>query len=120
MAGIPLSAAGDAIVYPSVPWSRRLFSLKTQSFPKGAVPRHLMAYLFKKGGDPATCARETIDKSGAARVRMICAAVMSNYGWNTGLIRGNLNLIGIGNPELSSRYLDKCVETIYPAPLIAG
>ena len=68
MAGISLSAAGNAIVYPSVPWSKRLFSLKTESFPKGAVPRHLLQYLFKKGGDPATCASETRDKSGAARV----------------------------------------------------
>ena len=68
MAGILLTNAGNAIVYPSVPWSHRLFSLKTQSFPKGAVPPHLTGYLFKKGGDPATCARETADKSGAARV----------------------------------------------------
>jgi len=68
MAGIPLTAAGNAIIYPSVPWSRRLFSLKTQSFPKGAVPRHLLGYLFKAGGDPATCARETVGKSGATRV----------------------------------------------------
>jgi len=69
MAGIALTEAGNAIVYPAVPWSRRLFSLKTQSFPKGAVPRHMVAYLFKKGGDPATCARETADLSGATRVR---------------------------------------------------
>ena len=68
MAGIALAAAGNAIVYPSVPWSRRLFSLKTRSFPKGSVPRHLMAFLFKKGGVPAKCAAETADKSGAARV----------------------------------------------------
>jgi len=68
MAGIPLTMAGNAIVYPAVPWSHRLFSLKTRSFPAGAVPRHLLPFLFKKGGDPATCARETADKSGAARV----------------------------------------------------
>ena len=68
MAGILLSAAGSAIVYPAVPWAKRLFSLKSQSFPKGSVPRHLLQYLFKKGGDPATCARETADKSGTARV----------------------------------------------------
>jgi len=68
VAGILLSAAGNAIVYPAVPWSKRLFSLKSQSFPKGSVPRHLLQYLFKKGGDPATCARETADKTGAARV----------------------------------------------------
>ena len=68
MAGIPLTAAGNAIVYPSVPWSKRLFSLKTRSFPAGAVPRHLIGYLFKKGGVPASCAKETADKRGAARV----------------------------------------------------
>ena len=75
MAGIPLSAAGGAIVYNSVPWSKRLFSLKTRSFPKGSVPRHLAPFLFKKGGVPATCARETADKSGAARVHAMNACV---------------------------------------------
>ena len=75
MAGIPLAAAGNAIVYPAVPWSRRLFSLKTQSFPKGAVPRHLLGFLFKKGGVPATCAKETADKSGAARVQAMNSCV---------------------------------------------
>lgn len=68
MAGILLTNAGNAILYNSVPWSHRLVSLKTQSFPKGAVPRHLLQYLFKAGGVPASCARETADKSGAARV----------------------------------------------------
>ena len=75
MAGIPLTAAGNAIVYPAVPWSRRLFSLKTRSFPAGAVPRHLLPFLFKKGGDPATCAKETADKSGAARVVSMNACI---------------------------------------------
>jgi len=75
MAGILLTQAGSAIVYPSVPWSRRLFSLKTQSFPKGAVPRHLMAHLFKAGGDPATCARETVGKAGATRVLAMNACI---------------------------------------------
>ena len=75
MPGIPLSQAGDAIVYHSVPWSRRLFSLKTQSFPKGAVPPHLSGFLFTRGGDPATCARETTDKSGAARVRAMNSCI---------------------------------------------
>lgn len=75
MAGILLTQAGSAIVYPSVPWSHRLFSLKTQSFPKGAIPPHLDGYLFKKGGDPATCARETADKSGAARVISMNACI---------------------------------------------
>jgi len=75
MAGISLSAAGNAIVYPSVPWSKRLFSLKTRSFPKGSVPRHLMQFLFKKGGVPAGCARETADKAGAARVHAMNSCV---------------------------------------------
>jgi len=75
MAGITLSAAGEAIVYPAVPWSKRLFSLKTRSFPKGSVPRHLTPYLFKKGGVPATCARETADKAGAARVHAMNSCV---------------------------------------------
>ena len=75
MAGIPLSAAGNAIAYPAVPWSKRLFSLKTRSFPKGSVPRHLVQYLFSKGGVPASCARETADKSGAARVHAMNSCV---------------------------------------------
>lgn len=69
MAGIPLTMAGSAIVYPAVPWSHRLFSLKTASFPKGSVPAHLIGYLFKKGGDPATCAKQTVNLRGAARVQ---------------------------------------------------
>jgi len=75
VAGILLTNAGNAILYNSVPWSHRIVSLKTQSFPKGAVPAHLMGYLFEKGGDPATCARETADKSGAARVISMNACI---------------------------------------------
>ena len=75
MAGIPLTAAGNAILYNSVPWSKRIVSLKTQSFPKGAVPAHLLGFLFEKGGDPATCARETADKSGATRVRAMNSCI---------------------------------------------
>lgn len=75
MAGVLLTNAGNAIVYPSVPWSHRLFSLKTQSFPKGAVPGHLMSYLFSRGGVPAKCAQETQGKAGAARVISMNACV---------------------------------------------
>ena len=75
MAGITLSQAGEAIVYPAVPWSKRLFSLKLRSFPKGSVPRHLEPFLFKVGGVPATCARETADKAGASRVSAMNACV---------------------------------------------
>ena len=72
MAGILLTNAGNAILYNSVPWSHRLVSLKTQSFPKGAVPSHLLQYLFAKGGVPAGCARET------------AAAVQKRSGWEDG------------------------------------
>ncbi|MBA7533273.1 hypothetical protein ES705_25508 [subsurface metagenome] len=75
MAGITLAQAGEAIVYPAVPWSKRLFSLKVRSFPKGSVPRHLIGFLFKKGGVPATCAKETMGKAGAARVHAMNACV---------------------------------------------
>jgi len=75
MAGITLAQAGEAIVYPAVPWSKRLFSLKTRSFPKGSVPRHLIGFLFKKGGVPSTCAKETADKAGAARIHAMNACV---------------------------------------------
>ena len=75
MAGITLSQAGEAIVYPAVPWSKRLFSLKVRSFPKGSVPRHLVQYLFKSGGVPAACARETAGKSGAARIHAMNSCV---------------------------------------------
>ncbi len=80
MAGILLTNAGNAILYNSVPWSHRLVSLKSQSFPKGAVPKHLLSYLFTKGGVPASCARETADKSGAARVIAMNACVSASIG----------------------------------------
>jgi len=75
MAGIILSEAGKAIVYRSVPWAHSIFSLKRESFPKGAVPKHLEPYLFRKGGIPAECARETADLKGAARVTAMNACV---------------------------------------------
>ncbi len=77
MAGISLTQAGEAIVYPAVPWSKRLFSLKVRSFPKGSVPRHLVQFLFKAGGVPAACARETAGKRGAARVHAMNSCVSS-------------------------------------------
>jgi hypothetical protein len=72
---VSLLQAGDAILYNSVPWSRRLVSLKIRSFPKGSVPKHLLSFLFKAGGAPATCARETADKSGASRIHAMNACV---------------------------------------------
>ena len=72
---VSLIDAGNAILYNSVPWSHRIVSLKSRSFPKGAVPRHLMPYLFKSGGVPASCARETAGKSGKARVQSMNSCV---------------------------------------------
>lgn len=72
---VSLLQAGNAILYNAVPWSKRLVSLKTRSFPKGAVPAHLMGFLFERGGDPATCARETADKSGATRVHAMNSCI---------------------------------------------
>ena len=72
---VSLTEAGNAIVYAAVPWSKRLFSLKVRSFPKGSVPKHLLSYLFKKGGVTAKCAAETKDKSGAARVHAMNSCV---------------------------------------------
>lgn len=72
---VSLTNAGNAILYNSVPWSHRLVSLKTRSFPKGSIPKHLISYLFKKGGVPATCARDTANKSGASRVHAMNSCV---------------------------------------------
>jgi hypothetical protein len=72
---VALTNAGNAIVYSAVPWSHRLFSLKTRSFPKGAVPSHLMSYLFTRGGVPAKCAQETQGKAGAARIHSMNSCV---------------------------------------------
>lgn len=80
MAGIRLSEVSDAIAYNPVPWSRKFPTIKTASFPKGAIPPHLREYLFKKGGIPAKCAAETADLAGAARVTAMNACVSREKG----------------------------------------
>ena len=77
---VSLTAAGNAIVYAAVPWSHRLFDLKTRSFPKGAVPAHLRSYLFTRGGIPAKCAQETQGKAGAARIHSMNSCVSTALG----------------------------------------
>ena len=72
---VGLEKIHNAVVYPSVEWAHKLYSIKGRSFPKGAVPKHLAAYLLTKGGIPAECARETADKRGATRVRAMNACV---------------------------------------------
>jgi hypothetical protein len=83
---ISLNQAGNAIIYPAVPWSHRLFDLKTRSFPKGAVPNHLFQYLFTKGGVPARCAQETQGKNGAARIHSMNSCVSTALGRHRGRI----------------------------------
>ena len=85
MAGIPLAAAGNAILYSAVPWSHKLVSMKTQSFPKGAVPDHLRGYLFTSGGVPRQCASSTVDKSGAARIHAMNSCVSAALGGKRGI-----------------------------------
>ena len=80
MVGVRISEAGNAIIYRSVPWAKSPFSLKRESFPKGAVPPHLRPYLFKKGGIPAQCAAETANLKGAARVTAMNACVSAKKG----------------------------------------
>jgi len=75
MAGIRVSEIGRAILYKSVPWAKSPTSLKRESFPKGSVPPHLRDYLFKKGGIPAQCAKETEGLRGSARVEAMNACV---------------------------------------------
>lgn len=77
---VGLNQAGNAILYNAVPWSHRLVSLKVRSFPKGQVPDHLRGYLFTQGGVSAQCARQTVDKSGAARVQAMNSCMSANLG----------------------------------------
>lgn len=70
---VGLAEAGNAIIYRSVPWAHSIFSLKSRSFPKGAVPAHLMGYLFTT--EPRTCASETARLSGSARVHGMNACI---------------------------------------------
>lgn len=72
---VPLDKIHDAVVYPSVGWAHKLYSMKGRSSPKGTIPKHLAAYLFTKGGIPAECARETAGKKGTARVQEMNACV---------------------------------------------
>ncbi len=77
MVGIPLSELKkkELIAHPSVEWSKKLLTIKRQSFPKGATPPHLIGYIFKKDGIPRECADRTNGLSGEARVRAMNSCV---------------------------------------------
>lgn len=72
---VSLTSAGNAIVYGAVPWSHRLFNIKTRSFPKGSIPWPLVGMQFAKGGVPAKCAQQTQDLKGAARIHSMNSCV---------------------------------------------
>ena len=80
MAGVKVAESGRAILYRSVPWAKTTISLKRASFPKGKVPEHLRPYLFKKGGIPALCAKETEGLKGSARIEAMNACVSARKG----------------------------------------
>jgi len=59
---------GQAYVRKGPPWAKKGggVALGRLGFPPGTLPKHLTPYLFKKGGIPAQCARETADLAGRA------------------------------------------------------
>lgn len=65
-----IRVAGNGYISKGPPWAKRFGGLKLGrlGFPPGTLPKHLIPYLFAKGGDPAACARETVELSGANRV----------------------------------------------------
>lgn len=81
---VGLSDAGQAIVYKSVPWAHSIFSLKKRSFPKGAIPAHLRAYLFS--GEPRQCASETARLRGAARIYAMNSCISRAKGGRRGRV----------------------------------
>jgi hypothetical protein len=63
---------GGIIVYKSVPWAKRgkaLLSIKTQSFPKGAVPPHLVPYVERFKSAVAECRGKIVKGRGSATVQ---------------------------------------------------
>lgn len=79
-----IRVAGNAFISKGPPWARRFGGLKLGrlGFPPGTLPKHLIPYLFKKGGIPATCAAETVKLTGANRVMSMntCVARLAAKG----------------------------------------
>jgi len=59
---------GQAYVSKGPPWAKKGGGVRLGrlGFPPGTLPSHLRPYLFKKGGIPAECARETAHLAGSA------------------------------------------------------
>lgn len=65
-----VKVAGNAYISKGPPWAKRFGGLRLGrlGYAPGTLPPQLSPFLFTKGGDPATCARETANLSGANRV----------------------------------------------------
>jgi len=77
-----VKVAGNAYITKGPPWAKRFGGLKLGrlGFPPGTLPPKLKPYLFKKGGVPAECARETADLTGADRVMAMNVCVARKKG----------------------------------------
>ena len=74
---------GGIIVYKSVPWARRgkaLLSIKMASFPKGAVPAHLVSYVDRFKSAVANCRAKIVKGRGAATVQGFNACLSAALG----------------------------------------
>jgi len=78
MAGIPLSDAGDAILYNTPSWAKggkAIAGIKRRSFPKGETPAHLQQFTDDFAQAARTCANQTSNLSGADRVQAMNGCV---------------------------------------------
>lgn len=55
MVGIPLTEAGNAILYLAPTTSTKLFAIKRPSFPKGVTPPQLKAFAGQVKAAPKAC-----------------------------------------------------------------
>jgi len=74
---------GGIIVYKSVPWAKRgkaLLSIKMASFPKGAVPPHLIPYVDRFISAVGQCRPKIVKGRGAATVQGFNACLSAQLG----------------------------------------
>lgn len=75
MAGIPLKDVARAIATSPVPWAKKVLVIKRASFPKGAIPPHLVSYTEKFKSAVAACRGSIKKGQGAATVQGFNACV---------------------------------------------
>jgi len=75
MAGIPLSDINRAIGTTPVPWAKKSIVLKRASFPKGAIPPHLVPYTERFKSAVAECKGKIKKGQGAATVQGFNACI---------------------------------------------